>query len=301
MNKRSGTVISGFLIAVAVLLLIRTLNASSRDFITWTQQDSVSLDDIPTVTRGGGQYVAVGENGRIATSPDGITWTHRFSGTSDDLKDVAWNGRLYVAAGGNTIISSADGVTWTFRRDAGGGSLKSLAWGDGLFVAVGKRHGNLMGLTMISGDGIIWASYNEPSSVPLGVDWAGLHFYRMHEDFIERSPDGLAWEIVLSRPNSDFRNVRLAGASFVAVGEGVSCASADGSSWSCTKLSRGALTAIIFHDGFESGNTSAWSRVIPPSPTPAPTTTPPSPTAPPPTQPPPTQPPPTQPPPTPGR
>jgi len=301
MNKRSGTVISGFLIAVAVLLLIRTLNASSRDFIAWTQQDSVSPEDIPTVTRGGGQYVAVGEHGKIATSPDGITWTHRFSGTSDDLKGVAWNGSLYVAAGGNTIITSADGVTWTFRRDAGGGSLKSLAWGDGLFVAVGKRHGSLMGLTMISGDGIIWTSYNKPSSVPLGVDWAGLHFYRVHEGFIDRSTDGLAWETVLSRPTSDFRHVRMAGAEFVAVGDGVSCASADGSSWSCTTLSRGALTAIIFDDGFESGNTSAWSRVIPPSPTPAPTTTPPSPTAPPPTQPPPTQPPPTQPPPTPGR
>jgi hypothetical protein len=128
---------------------------------------------------------------------------------------------------------------------------------------------------MISGDGIIWASYHEPSSVPLGIDWAGFHFYRMHEDSIDRSTEGLVWETVLSRPNSDFRGVRLAGTSFVAVGDGVTCTSADGSSWICTTLSRGPLIAIIFEDGFESGDTSAWSRVIPPSPTPAPTTTPP--------------------------
>ncbi|MBD3852390.1 MAG: hypothetical protein IFK93_13875 [Acidobacteria bacterium] len=122
-----GVVLGGILLGLATLLLIQTLAASGQDFIAWTEQDSGTLADLYAVTWGGGQYVAVGENGKIATSPDGVTWTNRFSGTSDHLRGVAWNGSLYVAAGGNSIISSSDGVTWTLRSDADDGELKSLS------------------------------------------------------------------------------------------------------------------------------------------------------------------------------
>ena len=156
MRKKTGVVIGTILISVAALLVIRTLNSSDQDFIPWIQQDSGTTADLYAVTWGGGQYVVVGENGKIATSPDGITWTNRFSGTPDHLKGVAWNGSLYVAAGANTIISSPDGVTWTFRAQVPtGGSLYGVAWGNGLFVAVGKRPSVAMGLTMISGYDII--------------------------------------------------------------------------------------------------------------------------------------------------
>ena len=127
MVRKIGVVLGGILLALATLLLIRTLAASSSDPILWFEQDSGTFADLFAVTWGGGQYVAVGENGKIATSPDGITWTNRFSGTSASLIGVAWNGSLYVAAGGSTIISSSDGVNWTPRFDAEFGSLKSLS------------------------------------------------------------------------------------------------------------------------------------------------------------------------------
>jgi len=127
MIRKVCAVFGGILFALATLLLIQNLAASSQDFIVWTEQDSGTLADLFAVTWGGGQYVAVGENGKIATSPDGITWTNRFSGTSASLIGVAWNGSLYVAAGGSTIISSSDGVNWTPRFDSEIGSLKSLS------------------------------------------------------------------------------------------------------------------------------------------------------------------------------
>lgn len=127
MIRKMGVVLSGILLGLAALLLIRALAASSTDPILWFEQDSGTLADLYAVTWGNGQYVVVGENGKIATSPDGVTWTNRFSGTSDHLLGVAWNGSLYVAAGGNSIISSSDGVTWTLRSDADDGELKSLS------------------------------------------------------------------------------------------------------------------------------------------------------------------------------
>ena len=259
MVRKIGVVLSGILLGLAALLLIRALAASSSDPILWFEQDSGTLADLFAVTWGNGQYVVVGENGKIATSPDGVTWTNRFSGTSDHLRGVAWNGSLYVAAGGNSIISSSDGVTWTLRSDADDGELKSLAWGGGLFIAVGSRYASTAGLTMISGDGISWVSYNEPSSTPLAIDWAGSHFYRMHEDYIFRSSDGLAWDLVLNRSNSDFRGVYLGSSSFVAVGNGVTCLSPDGSGWTCTASSMGTQQDVVFSgEHFISGGADVY-------------------------------------------
>ena len=89
---------------------------------------------------GAGLFVAVGYNGKTATSPDGITWTARTNdfGTSIIL-GVTYGAGLFVAVGydGKTA-TSPDGITWTARtNDFGTTTIYSVAYGAGLFVAVG--------------------------------------------------------------------------------------------------------------------------------------------------------------------
>ncbi len=49
------------------------------------------------VTYGGGQFVAVGDNGTIISSPDGYNWKVQTSGVFPNLRGVAYADGEYAA------------------------------------------------------------------------------------------------------------------------------------------------------------------------------------------------------------
>src|SRR5439155_22775018 len=66
-----------------------------------------------SVTYGGGQFVAVGDNGTVATSNDGANWQAQQSGTSAELDAVAFANGNFVAAGSPTnLFASSNGTNW---------------------------------------------------------------------------------------------------------------------------------------------------------------------------------------------
>ena len=77
--------------------------------LTWTQRtSSFGTTAIRALAYGGGQWVAVGDSGKLATSPDGVTWTQRTSsfGTTAILA-VAYGGGQWVAAGNAGALATS--------------------------------------------------------------------------------------------------------------------------------------------------------------------------------------------------
>lgn len=85
-------------------------------------------------------YVAVGNDGKLATSPDGITWTQRTSSFStSNVIGVAFGNGVWVAVGADgKIATSTDGTTWTQRTSGTANSLNSIGYGNGLWVTCGE-------------------------------------------------------------------------------------------------------------------------------------------------------------------
>ncbi|MDR1286889.1 MAG: InlB B-repeat-containing protein [Treponema sp.] len=108
------------------------------------------------IAYGGGKFVAVGEDGKMARSADGVTWdavgTSTF-GTST-IVGIAYGGGKFVAVGGFEMAWSADGVTWSpvITSTFGPSGINGIAYGGGKFVAVGFN-----GRMAWSADGVTWS------------------------------------------------------------------------------------------------------------------------------------------------
>jgi hypothetical protein len=112
---------------------------------TWTwvlNQDNGGFGDASKaygVVYGGGKFVAVGKDGKIAYSESGDTgWIAAASGTTEHLLDIAYGNDTFVAVGEKgTILYSADGVNWhnatSALTPASGLDYNSIAYGEGVY------------------------------------------------------------------------------------------------------------------------------------------------------------------------
>jgi hypothetical protein len=133
---------------------------------------------------GAGKFVAVGANGKMATSLDGATWTpvDTTSFGTDYIYGVTFGNNKFVAVGANgKIATSPNGTTWTqvatstFNTSS---RIDSIAFGGGRFVAIGGQSKEEIGY---SSDGITWtqvADGNRPFVYGniQGVAWGGTSF-----------------------------------------------------------------------------------------------------------------------------
>ena len=97
---------------------------------SWTTVDTGTGQLVYGVCWTGSLWVAVGNNGTIATSPDLVTWTLRTSGTTNTIFSVAAQSSSVVYASSvSSILKSVDGgITWTQEvLPAGIGSINYRA------------------------------------------------------------------------------------------------------------------------------------------------------------------------------
>jgi hypothetical protein len=111
-------------------------------FAEWTRRtSSFGSTIIHGVAYGNGMFVAVGNNGKLATSSNGITWTQRTSGFDTSfIYNVAYCNGMFVAVGEDgKLATSPDGITWTQRTSGFDITIiYAVAYGNGMFVAVGN-------------------------------------------------------------------------------------------------------------------------------------------------------------------
>lgn len=86
----------------------------SRDGVTWTSVPLGTTDWLYRVRWLDGQFVVVGQNGRIYTSPDAVHWNLRASGTTRWLTDVASaDGTWYATGYQGCLLASTNGTAWS--------------------------------------------------------------------------------------------------------------------------------------------------------------------------------------------
>jgi hypothetical protein len=109
---------------------------------TWTIIES--MKDYYDVTYAKGIFVAVGGQGKIATSTDGITWqTHNQSSTLSFKGGVTYADNTFLAVGAvgtaGRVATSSEGINWTIHSAGAAEELLRVVHGNNGFVAVGKN------------------------------------------------------------------------------------------------------------------------------------------------------------------
>lgn len=146
----------------------------------WFFRDSLQLRRVRFV---GGKFVAVGDNGSLATSVDGATWTSQNTGTAAHLGGVAYGdiwspfpvpfaGKAYIVVGSaGTILYSTNGANWTQVATTHTCNLNDVAWNGSRFAAVATRSSASQPNVLVSFDGFDW----EPTTFPTGTPQYGAY------------------------------------------------------------------------------------------------------------------------------
>lgn len=218
------------LLWVALCFLSLFLLPFIRAQETWNAVSSPTTQTLWSVCHGGGQFVAVGENGTILTSPDGVAWTPRVSGFPTRwLVGVGYGNGLYVAVGeAGLILTSSDAMTWTARHTFGT-RINAVAYGNGFFLAVDD-----VGVRWRSLDGITWVVTNTFNIGPYlrGLAYGAPHFVTSGLNNLQTSIDGVSFTHRIGPLPTALEGVAYGRNTFVAAGgPGAVYTSRDASTW----------------------------------------------------------------------
>ncbi len=127
---------------------------------SWSPVISPVTQNLWGVARGGGQFVAVGENGTLISSPDGLAWASRTSGLPDTwLVSAAYGDGIWVVVGDRgRLLTSTDLATWYLRASGTAARLNGVAYGGGRWMIVAES-----GEVLTSTDAAAWTTLR-PSS-----------------------------------------------------------------------------------------------------------------------------------------
>jgi hypothetical protein len=228
--------------------------------LSWGAVDT-DLSYINAIAYGGDKFVAVGDNGEIATSSNGTEWTDVdtssfFSGTPD-INAIAYGGDKFVAVGETGIAYSSDGTTWTPVAGFSFTDINAIAYGgegaNAKFVAVGSD-----GIAY-SSDGTAWTEATTTFSNVGAIAYGGGKFVAVLNQKTASSTDGITWtdngEV---GPYFYNRSIAYGGGKFVIGGLDLSSQpsstySSDGINWadvsSIPDAGPGSLSAIAYGGG----------------------------------------------------
>ena len=242
----------------------------SADGVKWENaQKGREGETFSAVCFGGGRCLAVGRFGGsnlFSVTTDGVTWKTATKDAfySKYLLGIQYSRGEFLGLGGDPgavgasrpfVMSSKDGESWSDMREiAGKNVLRRIAWGKDRFVGVGDR-----GRRATSPDGLTWEDVPNVKALDTLVDIAygnglfvgvGLHGLRM------TSPDGVNWSQRLPGEEGEHLNsVLWTGDRFVAVGQGATYLSKDGTTWE-RRPNRNAPLTAAYGNGLFIG--AAW-------------------------------------------
>jgi hypothetical protein len=133
---------SGVESAGQVITLYKTSVLSHWAAVTNSTFDNSNIKD---VAFGGGKFVAVGNDGKMAYSTDGQIWTAVTNSTfgTSNIRDAAFGGGKFVAVGDDGKMAySTDGVSWTAITNStfdSSNNISAVVYGDGKWVVSGNK------------------------------------------------------------------------------------------------------------------------------------------------------------------
>jgi hypothetical protein len=107
------------------------------DHKNWLKHDVSPGICLRSVVWSNDRFVAVGNNGVIATSTDGHCWDVFNSGVDGDLLSVIDTDMLVAVGTNGNILNSADGIEWERRPPGSPTTLRDILWSGQKLIAVG--------------------------------------------------------------------------------------------------------------------------------------------------------------------
>lgn len=194
----------------------------SVDGLSWDEQTWEGIGRLSDVVFSRDGFLAVGQDGLVASSVDGHVWSFQDPPTDVDVWGVTEVDDGYLAVGEDGfMMSSPDGWEWTQLSGKSfelGGSweINELATNGSTIVGVGE------GSLIITGKhGTEWVRQYAPVSWGElnSVIWAGSEFWAVGSPGIFRSDDGVHWWAELSLdPDLTLYDIVWNGSLYVAVG-----------------------------------------------------------------------------------
>ncbi|WP_276356231.1 WD40/YVTN/BNR-like repeat-containing protein [Cohnella caldifontis] len=265
-----------FYVCMIILLLLAPVipaSVSAQPLSQWHVRSPLPTPvPLTSVVYGGEDgdqlFVAVGNNGKMATSPDGVNWTSQNSGTANELNGVVFAGSQFVAVGaGGTILTSADGLTWFPQNSGTDAALQHVVYGKGMFVAVGFATDYtddfelvITPVVLTSSNGTGWTVKTlDPGFVPYGAAYGNGTFAIVGASGIGpsataailTSEDGSNWMNRSPFASGQLYDVVYGNNQFVAAGSnGKILTSSDGTFWmSGFSGSTAALKGLYYKNG----------------------------------------------------
>lgn len=185
-------------------LMVQDTTPSSFDNarVAPTQVFSVSIRRVRFVN---GMFIALGDNGFLATSVSGSTWTVRqIFATGQSLRDVTFGAGTYVVvAEGNVVATSTNLTAWTVYTNPFGTSQLNgiaVAFGNNVFVAMTDHTAlNTHTTFWTSSNGVTWTGgLSTTGYIPKDILFHQGVFYAAGQDgprvdFLRTSTDGVTW------------------------------------------------------------------------------------------------------------
>lgn len=244
---------------------------TSDDGAAWHETASIANHSLNDVVYGDGQFVAVGEYGKIIISNDGETWeTITVDPMDYTLQSVTYANGKYVAAGmrkhtgisnRGAIMTSVNGVEWTVAYTNTTYTLWDVTYGEGVLVAVGgqsdQSNGNLY-ICYSTNDGESWTAANvsgAPTSKAtfFSVEYDGSRFIAVgnrttspYDAYVATSDNGTAWTYVNTGTLPQLTTVTSNddGSLYVAMGGPGDIYTSDNGGLNRTRRTRGATKSL---------------------------------------------------------
>lgn len=244
----------------------------SEDGITWTIIQYQNITSIAKIRYLDNQFIALIQDGNIATSLDGLTWQVSTSlSSSYSWQDIAYGNGYYVAvasdfiiSGGTRISYSTDLISWSDVQVPASSGLYDITFGNNTFVATdgGSRVVYASSPTSWTGTDVGWSS-------PTHIEYLNGIFFVPTSSNIYYSYDGASWNTnstsLITNGGSGYSwgSVSFLDGKFVAVGDGkwpdepdpgsgVAAYSTDGINWTrgtgsivrCSVGAAGQITSL---------------------------------------------------------
>ena len=234
--------------------------------MTWTAVRDTSIfgeSSIECVAFGGGKFVTVGDDGKIAYSTDGIKWiavtNSPFRGSKEypyvRIKDIAWGGGKFVVlwevndgydGDVKKMAYSSDGITWTdvvFDFDEEFDfNINSVAYGNGKFVVVGQY----TDIIEVWYGNDIYDIFNKIAYSTDGVTWTPAKFSLF--DSIEKNKDD--YQDYLKNYGDSITNIVFGGDKFIVYDKYTKkmAYSTDGVTWTAVNVEFNAFYSGSYDD-----------------------------------------------------
>lgn len=179
----------------------------SVDGNTWLASSLSTVEQINAIARTSKYWIAGGTNGKMWSSINGKDWVEVSTGVFNSINNIKWlNNRLVAACSNGVILYSVDGENWNSSLTSGN-TFVSITYHNNLYIAVG-----LTGNIYKSSDLLTWTSIvvtGISTTTLYDIDTDGVIATIVGQNgTILTSTDGTTWRQRIGATSSNIVSIR---------------------------------------------------------------------------------------------